>query len=324
MWSIFRSKNKEIPKGDNNKLVVSDNGGIIPSMQIPEPTKSLLWVTDEDTSKISSPMQIKIEIKVTSKGVEAETIDDSYNIFSEPSLIWTKLPVERNSELETQAMYYPSYSGLSPKHRYQYLNWLRNITQETNLSYVFLYYYGLERHMLLGNYDLAVDEVIRLINNHKKSSFRTYAINALVLASGYRKRADIVKKASFILEDSSPAALYIQYLARDPLTAKEIINLASRVGYSNKRYIKELPEIFEKKLQSAINEYESKYGSIWDSVDLSKIKGNSYAYIANYSVPDNIRNIKIASPLDDPNFNTLLRELLKTTHIQVKEHKKMA
>lgn len=323
MWSLFRSKNKETPKTDN-KLEVHENGGLIPSLQIPEPTKSLLWVTDEDTSKISGPMQIKIEIKVTSKGVEAETIDDSYNIFSEPSLIWTKLPVERNSELETQAMYYPSYSGLSPKHRYQYLNWLRDVTQETNLSYVFLYYYGLERHMLLGNYDLAVDEVIRLINHHKKSSFRTYAINALILASGYRKRTDIVKKAQFILEDSSPVALYIQYLAHDPLTAKEIINLSSRVGYSNKRYIKELPELFEKELQTVINEYESKRGSIWDSVDLSKIKENSYAYIANYSVPDNIRNIKIASPIDDPDFCSLVRELLKTTHQKVKDSKKRA
>lgn len=323
MWSFFRSKNKETPKKDN-KLAVKGNGGLIPSMQIPEPTKSLLWVTDEDTSKISGPMQIKIEIKVTSKGVEAETIDDSYNIFSEPSLIWTKLPVERNSELETQAMYYPSYSGLSPKHRYQYLNWLRDVTQETNLSYVFLYYYGLERHMLLGNYDMAVDEVICLINHHRKSSFRTYAINGLILASGYRKRTDIVKKAPFILEDSSPAALYIQYLARDPLTAKEIINLSSRAGYNNKRYIKEMPELFEKELQSTIDEYESKHRSIWDSVDLSKVKENSYAYIANYSVPDSIRNIKIASPIDDPDFSSLLRELLKTTHLRVKESKKRA
>lgn len=320
MWSLFKSKNRETQKVD--KLAIHGSGGLIPSIQIPEPTKSLLWITDEDTSKISGPMQIKIEIKATSKGVEAETIDDSYNFFSEPSLIWTKLPVEQNSELETQAMYYPSYSGLSPQHRYQYLNWLRDVTQETNLSYVFLYYYGLERHMLLGNYDLAVGEVIRLINHHKKNSFRTYAINALILASGYKKRTDIVKKAPFILEDSSPAALYIQYLSRDPLTAKEIINLSSRVGYSNKRYIKELPELFEKELQMVINEHESKRGSIWDSVDLSKVKENSYAYIANYSVPDSIRNIKIASPIDDPDFSSLLRELLKTTHQRVKDSKK--
>ncbi|KKU88693.1 MAG: hypothetical protein UY16_C0003G0035 [Candidatus Gottesmanbacteria bacterium GW2011_GWA2_47_9] len=126
------------------------------------------------------------------------------------------------------------------------------------------------------------------------------------------------------MEDSSPAALYIQYLAHDPLTAKEVINLASRVGYSNKRYIKELSELFEKELQSTINEYESQRGSIWDSVDLSKVKENSYAYIANYSVPDNIRSIKIASPIDSPDFNSLLRELLKTAHKKVKELQKRA
>ncbi|KKU88692.1 MAG: PBS lyase HEAT domain protein repeat-containing protein [Candidatus Gottesmanbacteria bacterium GW2011_GWA2_47_9] len=187
MWSIFQKREKTTSDTDY-KLTVHANSSLIPSFQIPEPTRSLLWITDEDTSKISSPMEFKIVIKVTSRGVEAEAIDERYNFFSEPSLIWTKFPIEQNNELETQAMYYPSYSGLSPKHRFQYLNWLRDITQETNLSYVFLYYYGLERHMLLGNYDLAVDEVIRLINHHKKSSFRTYAINALILASGYRKK----------------------------------------------------------------------------------------------------------------------------------------
>ncbi len=292
---------------------------LIPQFQIPEPTRSLLWITDEDTSKISSVHQISITINLGN--TDSEIKDESYGFYSEPSLIWTKLPIQANNDLETQAMYYPSYTGLSPKHRYQYLNWLRDVTQETNLSYVFLYYYGLERHMLIGNYDLAVEEVLRLIEHHNKSSFKTYAINSLILASGYKKRADIVKKAPFILNDPTPAALYIQYMAKDPLSAKEVINLASRVNYSNKRYIKEFPDLFEKELQSAIDNYENKNGSIWDAVSVSGLKENSYAYIANYSIPDEIRSTKITSPIDDPNFGLLLRGFLKTTHTRIKEMK---
>ena len=53
---------------------------------VPEPTKSLLWVTNEDTSKISSPMSIKITISLQSDGAKMET-DDGHNFYGEPSLI---------------------------------------------------------------------------------------------------------------------------------------------------------------------------------------------------------------------------------------------
>ena len=61
--------------------------------------------------------------------------------YAEPSLIWSKLAVTPNTDLETEPMYYPSYTAFTPKIRYQYLNWLRDITQPTNLSFVFLYFY---------------------------------------------------------------------------------------------------------------------------------------------------------------------------------------
>lgn len=317
MWSLFEKTAKENPKTESI-LPVPIKNDLLPQFQIPEPTRSLLWITDENPSKTASPLGIRITFDLSSQNVN---IDDGHNYFGEPSLIWTKLPIEQNNELETQAMYYPSYSGLSPKHRFQYLNWLRDITKESNLSYVFLYYYGLERHMLVGNYDLAVEEVLRLIKHHNKNSFRTYAINSLILASGYRKKTDIIKKAPFILDDPSPASLYIQYMAKDPLSAREIINLANRVEYTNKRYIKAFPNLFEKELQLIIDEYENQHGSIWSSVNLNGLKKNSYAYIANFSIPENIRAIKIASPIDDPNFKSLLREFLKTAHARIKEAK---
>ncbi len=318
MWSLFGKTAKKNPKTESI-LPVPIKNDLLPQFQIPEPTRSLLWITDENPSKIASAFSIKVTFDLSSQNVN---VDDGHNYFGEPSLIWTKLPIEPNEELETQAMYYPSYSGLSPKNRFQYLNWLRDITKETNLSYVFLYYYGLERHMLVGNYDLAVEEILKLIEYHKKSSFKTYAINSLILASGYRKKTDIIKKAPFILDDPSPAALYIQYMAKDPLSAREIINLANRVEYSNKRYIKAFPDLFEKELQLIIDQYENANGSIWNVVNTNRLKKNSYAYIANFSIPDNIRTIKIASPIDDPNFKSLLREFLKTTHARIKEAKR--
>ena len=80
-------------------------------------------------------------------------------------------------------MYWPSYSAFSPEARYEYLRWLSDITQPTNLSYVFLYFYGLERHLLVGEYDAAVDEIVRLLKAHPKKSFIQYASQSLIIAS---------------------------------------------------------------------------------------------------------------------------------------------
>lgn len=309
----------------NSLSVVPADNGLISQLRIPEPTKSLLWVTNEDTSKISAVNQIRIVIKLGENGVEGETIDESYNFYSEPSLIWTRLPVEKNNELETQKMYYPTYSGFSPKHRYQYLNWLRDVTRETNLSYVFLYYYGLERQLLVGDYDLAVDEILRLIKHHDKGTFKGYAINALVLASGYRKRPDIIKKAPFILDAPSDVSLYIQWLAKDILSAQEIINLANRVGFTNKRYIKEYPDLFKQELEKVTEAYQKKNGDLLQIVDIEKLPKESWASMANLSIPDEISRVKFPSLLDDSSIlRTTLRDLLQEAHLKVKENKKMS
>jgi hypothetical protein len=319
--SVSESNTQEEIQTSNNLPVVQGNSSLAEQFQIPEPTKSLLWITDEDTSKISPVHQIRIEIKMGEKGVEANTIDESYNFYSEPSLIWTRLPVEKNNELETEKMYYPTYSGLSPKHRYQYLNWLRDVTKETNLSYVFLYYYGLERQLLVGNYDLAVDEILRLIKHHDKGTFKGYAINALVLGSGYRKRADIIKKAPFILDEPSDISLYLQRLANDPLTAEEIISLANRVGFTNKRYIKEYPDLFKQELQKSIDVYQEKNGDLLQFIDIEKLPKDSWASMANTSIPDEIRTSKFPDILNGSSLKTTLKELLQEAHLKIKEQK---
>lgn len=300
------------------------SNNLVNSLFIPEPTRSLLWVTDEDTSKISPVHQIRINISVDveNKKVNTETVDESYNFYSEPSLIWSRLPIQENNELETEKMYYPTYSGFSPKQRYQYLNWLKDVTQETNLSYVFLYYYGLERQLLVGNYDLAVDEILSLIKYHDKGTFKGYAVNALVLGSGYRKRPDIIKKAPFILDEPSDISLYLQWLAKDKLSAGEIMALANRVGFTNKRYIKEFPEMFKEELQRVVDTYEKKNGDLLQIIDIEKLPKDSWASMANISIPDEIRTSSFPDLLNGSNLKSTLKELLQEAHLEVKKNKK--
>src|SRR5690606_23887746 len=116
------------------------NNNLAESLRIPKPTRSLVWITDEDPSLAESPMSINMVLTIDENGVNSEIKKKGF--YAEPSLVWTKLPVKPNNGLETQAMYWPRYFAFDPESRYQYLNWLRDITQQTNLSYVFLYFYG--------------------------------------------------------------------------------------------------------------------------------------------------------------------------------------
>lgn len=320
IYKLYRYGKKQSPPSetpnDNAILPTSQTeNSLLNQFYIPEPTRSMLWITDEDTSKISSPMSIKVTFNVSSGSAD---VDDGHNFYGEPSLLWTRLPIEPNNELETQPMYYPSYSGLSPKHRFQYLNWLKDVTKETNLSYVFLYYYGLERHMLVGNYNMAVDEILRLLQYHDKGSFKGYATSALIASSAYRKRPEIVEKAPILLQETSNESLLLRRLAGKSLIAKDVINLSTRIGYSNKRYIKLYPDLFETELQKLIDEYESANGNILGGIDTDKLPKRSNIFFANTSLPENIRTIEIPDLIGSLELSKTLRELLSKTHEKVK------
>lgn len=112
---------------------------------------------------------------------------DGYRI--EPALIDPTLPVDwSNPDTAGQSMsYWPSYSDISPQARAAYLHWLSGgrKTPDTNIGYVFLFFYGLERRMLVDgpaipNYEadalLIAVEVRRLLDLYGNNrSFQSYA-----------------------------------------------------------------------------------------------------------------------------------------------------
>ena len=91
-----------------------------------------------------------------------------------------------------QTEYWPSYSEISPSARRAYLNWLCSGRKdpEADIGFVFLYFYGLERRVLLdGSKEVAVraelprigNEVRRLLDMYgqKSTSFQHYACGLL-------------------------------------------------------------------------------------------------------------------------------------------------
>jgi len=315
--NLFKKLIKDLSSNrdtDNQRglSIKRNSGNIAESLQIPEPTRSLLWLTDDDTEKIESATSIGVIFD----GENFRKKENGY--YSEPSLIWSKLPIKPNNELYQEAMYWPSYSAFSPEIRYQYLHWLGDITQPTNLSYVFLYFYGLERHMLVGDYDAAVDEIARLLKAHPKSSFRNYASRSLIVASLAKNRLDIIDRVPSLLEEEIDEALALRIIKGTSMTPDDVISIASKVGFKNKRYIKLYPEDFKKELQKNIDEFEDQFGNLMSTFNLSDFERSETEAFANLSIPEHVRRVRIPVILENTKFSRGMYNLLETAHKGVK------
>src|SRR5690606_23253050 len=97
-------------------------------------------------------------------------------------LVVPSLPLAARAAVSGQDLdYWPSYEGLSPSSRKAYLDWLASDRSdpETPIGYVFLYFYGLERRLMLESNgldrDAVIAEVERLISVYgSNNSFRRY------------------------------------------------------------------------------------------------------------------------------------------------------
>jgi tellurite resistance protein len=96
------------------------------------------------------------------------------------SLIESGLPVARSGSSAERLPYWPSYRGASPAQRSRYIEWLLQgrCDPQTEIGYVFLYFYGLERRVLMDGADhrAVAEELLRLLSIYGHSaSFQRYA-----------------------------------------------------------------------------------------------------------------------------------------------------
>ncbi|HEX9008642.1 MAG TPA: hypothetical protein VF837_05265 [Patescibacteria group bacterium] len=181
-----------------------------------------------------------------------------------------------------------------------------------------MYFYGLERHLVIGNFDLALEETIRLVKT-QDLKFRSYIVNSLVGAIALRKRFDVIDKISFIFEEVSNTTLGIKVLTRKPLTAPEMMKLAYRVEFKNRKYIKEQPLLFEKELEKLIKEFEEERGLIWDTIDPNLTRKSDQQFFLNLSIPDKIRSMEWPQIIDNTEFKNTVHKFLSDAHQNVKE-----
>ncbi|MEI9412249.1 TerB N-terminal domain-containing protein [Mesorhizobium salmacidum] len=127
----------------------------------------------------------------------------------ENCLIDPRLTVATHGDPLGQTMgYWPSYSSISPPARKSYLDWLAGSRSDPNayIGYVFLYFYGLERRLMLEesppDADGVVAEVCRLLQVYGgNGSFKRYAGELL---SAYQlKSARLPEKFDLEVEENS-------------------------------------------------------------------------------------------------------------------------
>lgn len=287
----------------------------INEFNISEEILELLWFADGPLKNYNSQDNCLYKF-------ENNDIKISFSNQDEPSLIYTKYPISQTDldELKDNIGYYPTYEELTPEQKFLYLKWLENPflkeNTEVNTGYVFLFYYGLERHLFLKKSMKSFNMIYKLYKKFDNNSFRAYSYEAMLFFTLFTQKMELVesllKEAPYI----SSLVIYAKYILREPLYANEIMEISSQVDFSNKRYIKNEPLLFEKILEENILKKLDGHQLFLDVYFSKKLDPEYYPVVANIS----LRKINYGIPniFSNSIFKEYINNLLTETHEQVK------
>lgn len=104
-------------------------------------------------------------------------VSDGQPSVEEASAINLRLPIGQASRTSGPLSYYPQYKWLTPDQRAVYLDWLAGgrkdeIPESRELGYVFLFFYGLERRLIVDKIQdrEVVAEIVRLLQHYGTST----------------------------------------------------------------------------------------------------------------------------------------------------------
>ncbi len=315
--------------------------------------ESYSLIQDKDKPRNILTIQ-KIKALIQSSPVEPFLFyDNNKGKISDPSMIFTNLEVCIPSENQQVPRLYafPAYINMIPEQRYEYLSWLQDITKPIGISYVFLFFYGLERlifkkdyseYNFEGDYGQIVPTIITpesnnqlfyfgilsiislLRKNHTHYRFQELSMDSCIRSIIFRRDKTLLKKYLEYESKNSCCFTLLYYYSKNKeypiLNSREITGTAKFVGFTNDHYIKKDFNKFSDVLESILME---KTGHI--TFDLStyskflEIKRNCRTYVTanplikyNYEYFDIFRN---------PKLSDFLYNLIKATHEKIKEQK---
>lgn len=295
----------------------------LPDLSVHPDLHDLLWWGD-GPNKNYSPNKSTERIRINDIIMEV-----SMTGLQEPSLLSVIAPV--NVVVDPTSVdrlpYYPDYSRLSPEQKGVYWQFLRNpYTGSFEIGYVFILYYGLERHLLKGNYEKAFHVILKLRDVYSSGSFQRYSGCALIVACMMHSRIDLLNEFFASLDKEHEikfsANLYLlgKYALGIPLYAQDVIRMAKDFEFTNLNYIKKYPDIFSQTLQEQM---QSRYGlaqldirSFVGASDMKKAYKADVLTFANTSIES--RNIPVPQIIGIFKFKKAVNDLLEATHDAVK------
>lgn len=247
----------------------------------------------------------------------------------EPSAIYSELPfiIPQNKNAIPSPGYFPEYKRLTPEQRGVYLEFLKDPYQkEIDIGYIFILYYGLERHLLLGNYYRARDVVMKMRRICSNGSFLSYSTNSLFLCAVIHEDHEFIKSFIHDFEEnnlriiSKGMLLRYCYCVNMYLPALFIMKLSGVFGFSNRLYIEKYPELFLDHLKIEMNEKfgmaEINLRNVLSDRDFLNMPNETAPFLANTSIRK--YDIQIPDVLSSEKLSLVIRPILEQTHEKVK------
>lgn len=238
----------------------------------------------------------------------------------EPSAIDLTLPLDLSpsaEDLTADIGYYPSYERLTPKQRTVYLRWLSDISKSVPVGYVFIFYYGLERFLFTEKYEAALDMINRLRLFHSNNSLLGYSADAMLVGCLLHNRPDLIGMID-TSKTSTELYLYIKGYLAGGLSASDLMNTCRRWNFTNTRYIKGQPALFEQQLSEVLTE---QYGSSMLPLSHDRYVQAERTFtiaLANTSLPQDARFAAAKDITSNTEVAQTVLSLLQTAHDRVK------
>ncbi len=285
----------------------------INNFKIPNDMLKLLWIGDG----LLKNYNIQAEVR------NYKDTDIAFIQTIEPSCIFTELPIEECDSYDLSNVdnlgYYPNYFSLDPEQKFYYLKWLEDITQHIPIGYVFIFYYGLERHLIEGNFEEAFQTILKLKNTFDNASFQAYSTDALLIACVLKNRKDYFKQLLGYIKQPDILCI-IKIFLNEPLSSEELIDIRKSVGFTNNYYIKKDYNLFKDELNKLLVD---RYGNSFYPTSNTIIDNtNSYLTLAMANISLEKRFAKIPDVYSNKMFAKEIKDMLVETHNKIKNSRK--
>jgi hypothetical protein len=277
------------------------------------PNADLIWITD-DPSPLNGPRTSVFRVFIDADfTIRTEKDKGSFD----PSTIFTGLAVSKPHTVVNGLDYYPSYWDMDPDQRYVYLEWLMDVSQPVDMGYVFTYYYGLERHLLLGKRHLAFGEIVRLRRYHKNRSFLNYSQNAMIFTCLHHREIQplLSLEPTDQLTGFGPVNLLLAHQLGLNLSAENVAWVCTHLDPKAKTAMKQDPELLIRCTESVLADRFGESGypfvELHPSIDIEKVRMPAYS---NYSFPRDIRFVDLPDFTRDLGYRQQMGSIFLQAH----------